>query len=71
MMRKGQLQMGIAQYENVVTPLKTRDINTIQQHFQMRYIALIYLRGLKSEQPSNFKCAVSLEKQTLHFYFYQ
>ena len=41
------------------------------QHFQMRYMTLIYLKGLKSYQPPNFKGVVSVVKQTLHFYFNQ
>ena len=32
--------MGIAQYENAATPLRTKGINTTHQHFQMRYIPL-------------------------------
>ena len=48
MKQKCQLQMGIAQYKNAATPLRTRGINTTHQHFQMRYITLIYLKGLKS-----------------------
>ena len=65
-------QMGVGQYENAATPLKTRGIITTHQYFQMRYnMILIYLKGLKSYQPSNFKCEVSVVKQTLHFYFNQ
>ena len=30
--------MGIAQYKNAVTLLRTRIINTTDQHFQMRHI---------------------------------
>ena len=40
MKQKFQLQMGIARYRNVTTPLSTKVINTTYQHFQMRYIAL-------------------------------
>ena len=64
MKQKCQIQMGIAQYKNAATPLRTRDINNTHQHFQMRYITLIYLKRLKSYQPSNFECAVSVVKQT-------
>ena len=35
--------MGIAQYKNAATALRTIGINTTHQHFQMRYITLIYL----------------------------
>ena len=65
------IQMCVGQYKNAATPLRTRGINTTHQYFQMRYITLIYLKGLKSYQPSNFKCVVSVVKQTLHFYFNQ
>ena len=68
MKQKCQVQMGIAQYKNGVTPLRTRGINTTHQCFQMRYITLIYLKGLKSYQPPNFKCVVSVVKQTLHYF---
>ena len=62
MKQKCQFQIGIAQYKNAATPLRTRGINTTHQHFQMRYITLIYLKGLKSYQPSNLKCVVSVVK---------
>ena len=71
MKQKCQVQMVIVQYKNAATPLITRGINTTYQHFQMRCIALIYLKGLKSYQPSNSKCVVSVVKQTLHFYLNQ
>ena len=41
-------QMGVGQYKNAASPLRTRGINTTHQHFQMRYKTLIYLKGLKS-----------------------
>ena len=63
--------MGSAQYKNIATPLSTSDINTTPQHFQMRYITLIFLKGLKSFQPSNFEYVDSIAKQTLHVYFGQ
>ena len=69
--QKCQIQMGVGQYKNAATPLITKGIRATHQHFQMRYITLIYLKGLKSYQPSNFKCVVSVVKQTLHFYFNQ
>ena len=31
--QKCQIQMGIAQYKNAATPMRTRDINTTHQHF--------------------------------------
>ena len=64
MKQKCQFQMGIAQYENDATPFRTKGIITTQQHFQMRYITLIYLKGLKSYQTSNFEYVVSVVKQT-------
>ena len=54
--------MVIAQYKSAATPLKTRGIDTTHQHFQMRYITLIYLKGLKSYQPSSFKFVFSVVK---------
>ena len=66
-----QIHMSIAEYKSAATQLKTKGIDTTHQHFQMRYITLIYLKGLKSYQPSNFNCVVSVVKQTLHFYFNQ
>ena len=71
MKQKCQILMGVRQNENAATPLRTRGINTTHQHFQMRCTTLIYLKGLKSYQPSNLKCVVSVVKQTLHFYFNQ
>ena len=40
MNRKCQLQMGLEQYENTATPLRTKSINTTHHHFPMRYITL-------------------------------
>ena len=40
MKQKCQVQMGIAQYKNVATPLRTTGINTTHQHFQMKYVTL-------------------------------
>ena len=45
MKQKCQLQMDIAQYENVTTPLRTKGINTTHQQFQMRYVTLFQLKG--------------------------
>ena len=50
MKQKCQLQMGISQYKNVATPLSTIGKNTTHQHFQMRYVTLFLLKGLKSYQ---------------------
>ena len=58
MKQKCQIQMGVGQYKNAATLFRTRGIDTTHQHFQMRYITLIYLKGLKSYQPKNFKCVV-------------
>ena len=52
MKQKCQPQMGITQYKNTVTPLRTRGINTTHRHFQMRYITF---SQLKNHQPKNFK----------------
>ena len=71
MKQKCQIQMDVGQYENIATQLRTRGIDTTLQNFQMRYITLIYLKGLKSYKPPKFKCVVSVVKQTLHFYFNQ
>ena len=56
MKQKCQLQMGIVKYKNAATPLSTSGINTTRQHFQMRYITLFQLKGLKSYQLSKFEC---------------
>ena len=55
MKEKCQIQMDTAQNENAATPLRSKDINTIQQHFHMRYINFIWLKVLKSYQSSNLK----------------
>ena len=59
--------MGMTQYKNAATPLRTRGINTTHQYFQMRYISLIYLKGLKSYQPSKYKCSDFLSKTHVTF----
>ena len=68
MKQKCQLQSVRAHYKNTATPLRTRGIYTTHQHFQMRCITLIYLKGFKSYY---FICVVSVVKHTLHFYFNQ
>ena len=50
MKQKFQIQMGIARYRNMSTQLSTRRINTTHQNFQMRYVSLFQLKGLKSYQ---------------------
>ena len=57
--------MGIAQYENAAIPLRSRGISTTHQHFQMRYITLIYLKGLKSYWLKQ-KCKVCFTTETTH-----
>ena len=51
-----QLQVCVTQNKNAATPLSTSGINTTHQQFQMKYITLFYLKGLKSYQLSNFEC---------------
>ena len=53
--QKCHFQIGITQNKNAATPLSTLGINTTYQHFQMRYIALFQLKGLKSYQLSKFE----------------
>ena len=65
--QKCQLQMGIVKYENAATPLSTLGINNTHQHFQMRYITLFQLKGLKSYKPSKFKCLDFLRKKEFMF----
>ena len=40
MKQKFQIQMGMARYINVTTPLRTIDINATHKHFQIRYVTL-------------------------------
>ena len=54
--------MGIVKFKNVAMPLSTSGINTTHQHFQMSYITLFYLKGLKSYKLSKFECADFLSK---------
>ena len=42
--------MGIAKCKNVATPFSPKGINTTHQYFQMRYVNLFQLKGLKSYQ---------------------
>ena len=71
MKQKCQIQMDVGQYENIATQLRTRGIDTTLQNFQMRYITLIYLKGLKSYHSPDFEFLVSVVKQTLQYYFNQ
>ena len=49
--KKFQLQMSIVQYKNEATPLNSWGIDIKHQHFQMRYMMLLWLKGLKCYQP--------------------
>ena len=49
-------QRGVAECRHAATPLSSYSINTTLQGFQKRYSTLFYLNGLKSYQPSKFKC---------------
>ena len=40
MKQKCQLQMGIAQYKNTATPLRTKGINTTHQHFKLCFSSM-------------------------------
>ena len=59
--------------KHAATPLSFYSINTTHQGFQKRYITLLYLKGLKSYQPSKFKCLhftpLSLVNRTFHLHF--
>ena len=57
MRQKCQIQMGLAQYRNVATPLSIKSIDSRYQHFQMRYVTLFQLNWLKSYQLKQ-KCNV-------------
>ena len=68
MKQKCQIQMDVGQYENIATQLRTRGIDTTLQNFQMRYITLIYLKGLKSYWlKQNFRVCLSTEITHLKF----
>ena len=56
MKQKCYFQRGVAECRHAATPLSSYSINTTHQGFQKRYITLFYLKGLKSYQPSKFKC---------------
>ena len=54
--QKCHLQIGVTQHKSAAKPLSTSSINTTRQHFQMRYVTLFLLRGLKSYKLSKFEC---------------
>ena len=56
MKQKCYFLRGVAECRHAATPLSSYSINTTLQGFQMRYITLLYLKGLKSYQLSKFKC---------------
>ena len=66
-------QRVMAECRHAATPLSSYSINTTHQGFQKRYITLFYLKGLKSYQPSKFKCLhftpLSLVNRTFHLHF--
>ena len=70
---KCYFQRGVAERRHAATPLSSYSINTTLQGFQKRYITLLYLKGLKSYQLSNFKCLhftpLSLVNRTFHLHF--
>ena len=73
MKQKCYFLRGVAECRHAATPLSSYSINTTLQGFQMRYITLLYLKGLKSYQLSKFKCQhftpLSLVNRTFHLHF--
>ena len=65
---------GLAQYKHATLPLSFLGINTKLLGFPKRCITLVYLKGLKSYQPSKFKrvdfLLLYLVKQTFRLHFY-
>ena len=55
-------QRGVLQYKNAIMPLNSLAIHTTHQHFQRRYITLLFLKGLKSYWPK-LKCKVWFTKE--------
>ena len=43
MKQKCQIQMGVGQYKDAVTPLRTRDNDITLQYFQIRYVTFFYI----------------------------
>ena len=65
---------GLAQYKHATPPLSFSGIITTLLGFPKRYITLVYLKGLKSYQPSKFKrvdfLPLYLVKRTFRLHFY-
>ena len=65
---------GLAQCKHATPPLSISGIIATLLGFPKRYITLVYLKGLKSYQPSNFKrvdfLPLYLVKQTFRLHFY-
>ena len=61
---------GLAQYKHATPPLRFSGINTTLLGFPKRCITLVYLKGLKSYQPSKLKrvdfLPLYLVKRTFH-----
>ena len=65
---------GLSQYKHATLPLSFSGIITTLLGFPKRYITLVYLKGLKSYQPSKFKrvdfLSFYLVKRTFRLHFY-
>ena len=65
---------GLALYKHATLPLSFLGINTTLLGFPKRCITLVYLKGLKSYQPSKFKrvdfLPLYLVKRTFRLHFY-
>ena len=65
---------GLAQYKHASLPMSFLGINTTLLGFPKRCITLVYLKGLKSYQPSKFKrvdfLSFYLVKRTFRLHFY-
>ena len=65
---------GLAQYKHASLPMSFLGINTTLLGFLKRCITLVYIKGLKSYQPSKFKRAdflpLYLVKRTFRLHFY-
>ena len=65
---------GLAQYKYATPPLRFSGIITTLLGFPKRCITLVYLKGLKSYQPSKFKrvdfLPLYLVKRTFRLHFY-
>ena len=65
---------GLAQYKHAILPLSFLGINTTLLGFPKRCITLVYLKGLKSYQPSKFISvdflSFYLVKWTFRLHFY-